>query len=130
MSGFDQNAHAPTVPGSAVTVLPRADAPELLFGGFRFNAGAAPGDAGVFVFTRRLGADLYPVLIGEADDLAKGIEHVRQHDKAAARESDGLFWMTRANGRQRAKVQHMSICFQAGVTVPAASHAERVVSAE
>jgi truncated hemoglobin YjbI len=100
MSGFDNNARAPTVPGSAVTVLPRADESEPVFGGFRFNAGAAPGEAGVFVFTRRLGVDLYPILIGEAGNLAKGIEHVRKHDYASG-ESDGLFWMTRANGRQR-----------------------------
>jgi truncated hemoglobin YjbI len=89
------------MPGSAAAVLPRADESEPVFGGFRFNAGAAPGDAGVFVFTRRLGADLYPILIGEAGDLAKGIEHVRRHDETALRESDGLCWMTRANGRQR-----------------------------
>jgi truncated hemoglobin YjbI len=101
MSGFDQNPHAPTAPGSAVTVLPRGDAPEPIFGGFRFNTGAAPGDAGVFIFARRLGADLYPIMIGEADDLAKGIEHARQHDDVLSRESDGQFWMTRANARQR-----------------------------
>jgi truncated hemoglobin YjbI len=101
MSGFDNNAHAPTVPGSAVTVLPRADQSEPVFGGFRFNAGEAPGDAGVFVFTRRLGADLYPVLIGETDDRAMGMAHVRERDEVVSRESDGQFWMARANGRQR-----------------------------
>jgi truncated hemoglobin YjbI len=101
MSGFDNNPHAPTVPGSAVTVLPRADDQAPVFGGFQFNAGDAPGDAGVFVFTRRLGGDLYPVLIGETDDLAAGTAHVRQHDTAVASESDGLFWMARANARQR-----------------------------
>jgi truncated hemoglobin YjbI len=99
MSGFD--AQVPAVPGSAVTVLPRADDPAPVFGGFRFNVGSAPNDAGVFIFTRRLGADLYPVLIGEADDLAAGLEHVRRQDAIAARESDGQFWMMRANARQR-----------------------------
>jgi truncated hemoglobin YjbI len=101
MSGFDNNARAPTVPGSAVTVLPRADESEPVFGGFRFNAGAVPNDAGLFVFTRRIGVDLYPVLIGEADNLASGIARVRQHDEVAARECDGLFWMARASRRQR-----------------------------
>jgi len=82
-------------------VLPRADAPEALFGGFRFNSGDACGDAGVFVFTRRLGGDLYPILVGEARGYAKAIAHVRRHDAVVARDSDGLFWMARANAPQR-----------------------------
>lgn len=104
MSRFDNDAHEPTVPGSAVTVLPHADSPEPVFGGFRFTSGEAPNDAGVFVFTRRLGSALYPVLIGEANDLANGIARVRDHDDVAARESDGRFWMVRANARQRVDI--------------------------
>jgi truncated hemoglobin YjbI len=82
-------------------VLPRADAPDPLFGGFRFNSRDASGDAVVFVFTRRLGGDLYPILVGEAEDMAKAIAHVRGYDEVVARESDGLFWMARASVRQR-----------------------------
>lgn len=101
MTGFNNDAHAPTAPGSAVTVLPRVDQSEPALGGFRFNAGTAPSDAGVFVFTRKIGFDLYPILIGEADDLLRGIEQVRRHDDMLLRESDGQFWMRRANARQR-----------------------------
>jgi hypothetical protein len=99
MSGFD--AEVPAVPGSAVTALPRVDHPTVVFGGFRFNAGSAPNDAGAFIFTRRLGTDLFPVLIGEADDLAAELEHVQPQDAIAARESDGQLWMMRVNARQR-----------------------------
>ncbi len=58
-------------PGPA---LPRAGAEEISFGGFVFSAGDAPEAGGLFVLTRRIGEFLYPVLIGEAENIALALE--------------------------------------------------------
>jgi hypothetical protein len=87
--------HSPTpLAQKAGPILPRTDAPEILFGGFVFTAGDPPPSAGLFALTRRIGDFLNPLLIGEAD-------------KMAAAAAAAIF-----------KVEHMSVCFQAALFPP------------
>jgi truncated hemoglobin YjbI len=87
----------------AVPVFPRAESgEEILFAGFAFSAGDPPRSGGLFVLTRRIGEFLYPVLIGEAEDMAATLEQAHQDEPVlAAGLADGVFWMARDNFRQR-----------------------------
>ena len=83
-------------------IFPRADSSDIIFGGFAFSAGDAPHSGGLFALTRRIGDFLYPVLIGEAENIATAVEQCRHDEPAlAAGLADGLFWMARDNARQR-----------------------------
>ena len=81
---------------------PRADAEPVLLAGFVFTPGPAPASAGLFTLTRQIGDFLYPLLIGEAGDMAAALEKLRRDEPAlAAGLADGVFWMARENARQR-----------------------------
>jgi truncated hemoglobin YjbI len=84
-------------------ILPRAETgSEAAFAGFAFAAGDPPHSGGLFVLTRRIGDYLFPVLIGEAEDLAAALEQVHNDEPTlAAGLADGIFWMSRDNARQR-----------------------------
>jgi truncated hemoglobin YjbI len=85
--------------------LPRADAPEIQLGGFIFTAGDPPRSAGLFALTRRIGDFLYPVLIGEAEDMAAAVEKLHADEAVlAAGLADGLCWMARDPARMRVHV--------------------------
>ncbi|MFT4095544.1 MAG: group III truncated hemoglobin [Rhodoblastus sp.] len=89
---------APAVPaGAPGPVLPRAGDLAADFGGFRFQAGPPPAEAGVYVLTRRIGALLYPVFVGASDDLS----HLQEAEALRSGDADGLFWLARALERQR-----------------------------
>lgn len=80
-------------------ILPQTDEPRPCFGGFQFQTGAAPDVGGVYVLTRRVGALLYPVMIGDADNLATAVaEQTTTHSGDA----DGACWIERSPPRQRA----------------------------
>jgi truncated hemoglobin YjbI len=82
--------------------LPRADADGIAFGGFGFVAGDPPNCAGLFALTRGIGDFLYPVLFGEADDMAAALDKAYGEEPSlAAGLADGVFWMARDNARQR-----------------------------
>ena len=86
-------------------ILPRADAPEILLGGFVFTAGDPPQSGGLFALTKRIGDFLYPVLIGEADNMAAAVETLRADEPVlAAGLADGLCWMARDTPRMRVHV--------------------------
>jgi len=86
-------------------ILPRADAPEIVLGGFVFSAANPPQGPGLFALTRRIGDFLYPVLIGEAENMAAAVEERRAEDPVlAAGLADGLCWMARDNARIRVHV--------------------------
>ena len=81
------------------------DAPEILFGGFVFTAGDPPQSAGLFALTRQIGDFLYPVLIGEADNMAAAVEKLHADEAVlAAGLADGLCWMARDPARMRVHV--------------------------
>ena len=86
-------------------ILPRADAPEILLGGFVFTAGDPPQSGGLFALTKRIGDFLYPVLIGEAENMAAAVETLRADEPVlAAGLADGLCWMARDTPRMRVHV--------------------------
>jgi truncated hemoglobin YjbI len=90
--------------GPTSGVLPVAGNPAPIFAGFPFTSGGTPPQApGVFVLTRRIGERLYPAFVGEAEDIAAAIADLRRRDPAAAA-TDGLFWMPRAQPRQRTHI--------------------------
>ncbi len=84
-------------------ILPRAESSgEVTFAGFVFAAGDPPRSGGLYVLTRRIGEYLYPVLIGEAEDMAGALEQAHCDEPTlAAGLADGAFWMARENPRQR-----------------------------
>jgi truncated hemoglobin YjbI len=84
-------------------IFPRAEsAGEIVFAGFIFSAGDPPHSGGLMVLTRRIGAFLYPVPIGEDEDMAAALEQAGRDEKVlAAGLADGVFWMARDNARQR-----------------------------
>nr|WP_294504849.1 group III truncated hemoglobin [uncultured Rhodopila sp.] len=91
--------------GPTLGILPRADDPAPIFAGFAFTTGERPPhDPGVFILTRRLADRLYPVLIGEAENVAAAIIDHRAKDPAGADAADGVFWMPRAQPRQRTHI--------------------------
>ncbi len=96
--------HSPLPPAQkAGPILPRAEnTDEVSFAGFVFAAGDPPPAGGLYALTRRIGEYLYPVLIGEADDMAAALEQAHKDEPAlAAGLADGVFWMARENARQR-----------------------------
>jgi truncated hemoglobin YjbI len=83
-------------------ILPRVDADEFKLAGFVFAEGAPPASAGLFALTRRLGDFFYPLVIGEAADMAAALEKLRRDEPALANGlADGAYWMARENSRQR-----------------------------
>jgi truncated hemoglobin YjbI len=92
-------------PHKAGPILPRANAPEIAFAGFVFTAGDPPALPGIFVLTRRIGDFVYPVLMGEAEDMAAALEKLHLDDPVlAAGLADGACWMARAPERMRVHV--------------------------
>jgi truncated hemoglobin YjbI len=86
-------------------ILPRADAPDIVYAGFVFTAGDAPARAGLFTLTRRIGEFLYPVIFAEAEDMAAELARLRAEEPVlAAGLADGCFWSARDNARQRKHV--------------------------
>jgi truncated hemoglobin YjbI len=83
--------------------MPEAGAIEN-FGGFAFASGPAPEGAGLFVFTRRIGETLHPLLFGESDGVAAAVGSLREDPALARGLADGLFFMERGNARQRAHI--------------------------
>lgn len=75
-----------------------------VFGGFAFAAGPAPEGAGLFVFTRRIGAAVHPLLFGESDDVAAAVDFWRADPVFSRGLADGLLFMARGNARQRAHI--------------------------
>lgn len=84
-------------------ILPRAEnTDEVTFAGFVFAAGDPPASGGLYVLTRRIGEYLYPVLVGEAEDMAAALAQAHLGEPTlAAGLADGVFWMARENARQR-----------------------------
>ncbi len=96
---------APLSAHAASPALPRVDETEPSLGGYHFSAGQpSAATAGVFVLTRQIGDFLYPVLIGEGEDIAAALARARALDGQLAQQTDGLLWMARANARQRAHI--------------------------
>ena len=95
--------HSPMpVAQKAGPIFPRADSAEIAFAGFAFSAGDPPHSGGLFALTRRIGDFLYPVMICEAENMAAALEKLQGDEPIlAAGLTDGLFWMTRENARQR-----------------------------
>jgi truncated hemoglobin YjbI len=86
-------------------ILPRADAPQVEFGGFAFTPGNPPASGGIFALTRRIGDFLFPVLIGEAEDMAAALTLLHaQEPVLTAGLAEGLYWMSREQARQRAHI--------------------------
>jgi truncated hemoglobin YjbI len=84
-------------------IFPRAESTgEIAFAGFVFSAGDPPHSGGLTVLTRRIGDFLFPVLIGESENMAAALEQAHRDEKTlAAGLADGVFWMARDNARQR-----------------------------
>lgn len=82
--------------------LPRATATDVVFGGFTF-AGGEPGPVpGLFALTRGIQDFLYPVLFGEADNMAAALAKLRADDLALTKGlADGVCFMARDNSRMR-----------------------------
>ncbi len=105
MTQTETAAHAAHHFGPTLAVLPAAGDPAPVFAGFAFTAdGTPPREPGVFVLTRRINERLYPALVGEAEDIAAAVADLRRQDPAAAEATDGLFWMQRAQPRQRTHI--------------------------
>ncbi len=101
----EREVRSSAVSTSAGPLLPPADETRPKFAGFQFDGSSPPdGTAGVFIFTRRIGALNFPVLIATADDLTTEMAAIRRHDAVLARESDGQFWMKRPDARQRSHI--------------------------
>jgi truncated hemoglobin YjbI len=97
-------AHPPHT-GPTLAILPSADDAAPMFAGFAFTGGERPPhDPGVFILTRTIAHRLYPVVVGEAENIAAAIIDLRANDPAAANATDGMFWMPRAQPRQRAHI--------------------------
>ncbi|MCW2317430.1 truncated hemoglobin YjbI [Rhodoblastus acidophilus] len=80
--------------------LPASGDGGVRFGGFAFAD--PPQGPGLFALTRRVGDRLFPVLIGESDDVAATLEALRTEEPALARGlADGAHFMTRDNARMR-----------------------------
>ncbi len=94
---------APKAPGHSPTAaLPRAGATEISLAGFAFSAGGAAPAPGLFVLTRRIGDLLYPVLLGEGENIAAALAALNAEDPALSKGlADGFFVMPRASARQR-----------------------------
>jgi truncated hemoglobin YjbI len=91
--------------GPTLAVLPHADDSAPVFAGFAFTGGDhPPHEPGVFILTRRIADRLYPVVVGEAENIAAAIIDLRAKDPVAANATDGVFWMPRAQPRQRAHI--------------------------
>ena len=84
--------------------LPLADDAAPEFRGFRFVRAELVHAPGVYIVTRGIGALIYPVLIGEAEDIAGAVASFEARDPASARAADGCVWMERAQPRQRAQI--------------------------
>jgi truncated hemoglobin YjbI len=92
-------------PHKAGPILPRAGSAQVEFAGYVFSAGDPPAKAGLFALTRQIGAFLYPVLAGEAEDMAAAVAKLMAEEPAlAAGLCDGLFWMARDAARQRVHI--------------------------
>lgn len=73
------------------------------FGGYTFVAAdTAPARAGLFIVTKRIGARLYPVYAGEAEDMASALAAFRAANLQDTALADGLFVMERQSARVRA----------------------------
>jgi truncated hemoglobin YjbI len=99
----DRHNHSP-LPAAhrAGPILPRADAADVAFAGFAFEAGDPPPRAGVFALTRRIGEFLYPVIFAEAEDMAAEAARLRAEEKVLASGlADSCFWCARDHARQR-----------------------------
>lgn len=93
------------LPHKAGPNLPRADAAEIAFSGFVFTPGDPPAAPGLFVLTRRIGDFIYPVLMGEAEDMTAALEKLHiDEPMLAAGLADGVCWMARAPARMRLHV--------------------------
>ena len=91
--------------GPTLAILPRSDDAAPIFAGFAFTGGEhPPHEPGVFILTRRLADRLYPVVVGEAENIAAAMIDLRANDPAAADATDGVFWLPRAQPRQRAHI--------------------------
>lgn len=92
--------HRGTPPG---WTLPQADASTADFGGYAFaRVGEAPARPGLFVVTKRIGAKLYPVYAGEAEDVAAALAAFRAEHPQEAGLCDGVFVLERPIARMRA----------------------------
>jgi truncated hemoglobin YjbI len=97
-------AHPPHT-GPTLGILPHVDDAAPVFAGFAFTGGERPPhEPGVFILTRRIADRLYPVVVGEAENIAAAIVDVRANDHVAAEATDGVFWMPRARARQRTHI--------------------------
>jgi truncated hemoglobin YjbI len=107
MNQIISRARASALPPAAAAgpLLPRADKAVPAFGGYHFSAGAVPAEtSGVFVLTRQVGDFLYPVLIGQAQDIATALADFKTQNSALAQEIDGWLWMERAHARQQSHI--------------------------
>ena len=96
------SALPPAAPGPD---LPRAGDNDPSFLGYQFKAGEpAAAVAGLFMLTRQIGDYLYPVLIGEGDEIVAALAAARDAIPALADDADGQFWMERSQARQRAHI--------------------------
>src|SRR5262245_45684859 len=89
---------------AAGPLLPRAQDREPELRGFRFMSMPLPHAPGVYALTRRIGDLIYPVLIGEAEDLAASVAAFEAREPAAVKVVDGYLWMGRAQARQRVAI--------------------------
>ncbi|WP_294534655.1 group III truncated hemoglobin [uncultured Rhodoblastus sp.] len=75
---------------------------QIAFAGLAFSAGDPAHLSGLFALTRRIGAYLYPALIGEAEDMAAALAQAHRDEPVLASGlADGIFWIARGNARQR-----------------------------
>ena len=89
---------APSAPDT-----PAADNPSPALGGFAFSRTEPPHASGVFALSLAVEGRLYPIVIGQGDDLAQALAEAEAClpplPGAVAR-----LWMERAQGRQRAQI--------------------------
>lgn len=95
--------HAGSPVAPSVWTLPPVGARKASFGGYVFTvAEAAPERPGLFVVTKRIGDLLYPIHMGEAEDMAAALAAFRAAHPQEARLADGLFILEQAGVRLRA----------------------------
>jgi truncated hemoglobin YjbI len=102
---MSETEHRSTPPRSTMPLLPMVDHPPFMFAGFVFEGGdGVPARPGLYVLARQIGPFCYPVLMGEAEDMAAAVAEFRATHPAEAGEIDSWFWLERTLARQRAYV--------------------------
>jgi truncated hemoglobin YjbI len=84
---------------------PPADDPSPALGGFGFSCAAPPHAPGVFALTLAVDGRVYPVVIGQGEDLAQTLESAAASLPPLPGDV-GRLWMERAQARQRAHIVH------------------------